>query len=284
MKKSLYLFTLSICLLVSQTLHAQLNSVDAAMAMMSRNRPDSAILALLPLVADSASQSTPERAARHFRLSDALLREALRTKGESRSGISAQHATYLQESSKQIQHARRLMGQDKALIKQVNEQIRKLKFELTNSANINFQGIISAKDDSTKIILHELNGLCMRNLLAIDSAYHVAYDYLAQTLLALGDSLEASTILSKGLSSYMAASRTEPDLLALLMFTRLARVQLKFMKNAALAEKTVAEGLLRLDNEEVLVHSNKNMTDKRREMMLQKLEKVRAELKICCSR
>jgi len=284
MKQHYTILIISICLLFGQDVQAQQPTIDAAIAMMTRNRPDSAILALRPLVAESASLAAPERATAYFRLSDALLREALRTKGESRNGVSAQHASLLKESSEQIQQARGLMGQDKALGKQVNEQIRKLKLELTNAANQNFQGVISAEDAPTKNTLLERNDLCTRQLLALDSSYHMAYDYLGQTLLALGDSLQALNILNKGLANYIAASRAEPDLLALPMIPRLARVQLRFLKDPVLAQKTVAEGLLRIELEEELVESNKSMTDKRREMMLQKLDKVRVEISTCCSK
>jgi len=161
----------------------------------------------------------------------------------------------------------------------VDGQTLVLKRELMNAANVNFQGITSQDDPQVKRQLMDRNLLCTGYMLALDSTYHLAYNYMARTLLHQGYTLEANSILEKGLKSYLTTERREPDILALEMIVKLARVQMKFLKQPALAKQTVAEGLALLDKEDELVANNSGMTQMRKDRVYGKIGTVREELR-----
>ncbi len=157
--------------------------------------------------------------------------------------------------------------------------MRKLKLELTNITNKNLKSVNGAEDSLVQRTLLDRGEVVINCLLGLDSTFHIAYDNLAQTLMAKGDSAKALEVLAKGIASYEYGQRAEPDLWALQMYPRLGRLQMAFLKDSLLAERTVVNALVRMDTEETMVKTSTTIVQKRKELMTEKINTVRAELK-----
>ncbi len=272
-------YSILLILMLVQTASAQQPTIDAAVALLGRNQMDSALLLLRPLAIDSNALSLAQRVAVHGRLSDALLRSSMNAKGDGKSGISAPHLALVQEAYVNAMAARRLAKGDAALSKQADEPVRKLKLELTNITNKNLKSVNGAEDSLVQRTLLDRGEVVINCLLGLDSTFHIAYDNLAQTLMAKGDSAKALEVLAKGIVSYEYGQRAEPDLWALQMYPRLGRLQMAFLKDSLLAERTVVNALVRMDTEETMVKTSTTIVQKRKELMTEKINNVRAELK-----
>lgn len=267
-------------LLLTTNAMAQSAAIDSAAALLKKRAFNAASVVLTAALQETAELSVQETATAHCMLSEALLNEAVasRDKAKDREGISAQYMEVLSESFSHLRVAG-ISDAGPKLKRMVDSQTLVLKRELMNAANVNFQGLASQDDSLVQARLLGRNLLCTGYMLALDSTYHLAYNYMARTLLQQGDSLRANSILEKGLKSYLTIERREPDILALEMILKLAKVQLQFLKKPALATQTVEEGLALLDREDELVAGNAGMTQMRKDRVLAKIEVVRAELK-----
>jgi hypothetical protein len=228
--------TVLLTLLITTAAMAQPAAIDSAAALLKKREFSAASIVLTAALQDSAKLSAQEKAMAHCMLSEALLNEAMgsRSKTQDREGISAK---YMDALSASFSHLRAAGIPDAVpkLKRMLDSQTVLLKRELMNAANQNFQGIVSQDDAEAKRMLLDRNLLCTGYMLALDSTYQLAYNYMARTLLQQGDSLRANSILENGLKSYLTTERREPDILALEMILKLANVQLRFLKKPALA-------------------------------------------------
>lgn len=258
---------------------AQTAAIDSAAAMLKRKDFGAATGLLTAALQDSAKLAPKELAMAHCLLSEAQLQEFSNGRGTapSKEGISAGQMELLSGSFRHLKAAY-VAEADAGLKKRSDNQVLLLKRELMNAANQNFQGIASQKDPEVKQTLMGRNLLCSTYMLALDSTYQLAYNYLSRTLLQQGDSLRAKDVIEKGLRTYAETQRREPDILALEMFGRLARIQMDFLHEPALAKQTLEEGLALLDKEDELVNANTGMTQMRKDVTIAKVEEMRKGL------
>jgi hypothetical protein len=274
------LISVLLILLLTITAMAQTAAIDSAAAMLKKRDFNAASSTLTAALRDSTRLSGQEKATAHCMLSEALLNGALlsRDKTMEREGISAQYMDVLAASFFHLRAA--AVGEGDTKLKRLKDnQTLLLKRELMNAVNMNFQGLALQDKSLVQQQLLERNLLCTGYMLALDSTYQQGYNYMARTLMHKGDTVEANIILEKGLNSYLTTERREPEILALEMIVKLAKVQMKFLKQRALAKQTVEEGLALLDKEDELVTSNTGMTQMRKDQVLRTIEVVRKELK-----
>lgn len=277
MKSNLSL--ISLIFLFTSTALAQNAALDSASAMVKRDAFSAAISTLQPVLKDSAQLSEKEKGTAHCLMSEAVLGEGKLSVDETRyrEGISANHMDFLTASFSHLMAAAKV--NDAALKRKVDNQARILKRELMNACNQNFQGVVSQEDSLIKQNLLKRNLLCTEYLLVLDSTYPLAYNYRARTLQTQGNDLEAYEVLQKGLKVYLETERREPDVLALEMVAKIARIQQNVLKDPNLAKETIAQGLALLDKEDESVTNNTGMTQMRKDRVFAKVDEVRIALK-----
>jgi hypothetical protein len=268
-----------LALLLTTPALAQTAAIDSATVLLKRKDFGAATGLLTAELQDSAKLAPKELAMAHCLLSEAQLQEFSNGRGTapSKEGISAGQMELLSGSFRHLKAAY-VAEADAGLKKRSDNQALLLKRELMNAANQNFQGIASQKDPEVKQALIGRNLLCSGYMLTLDSTYQLGYNYLSRTLLQQGDSLRAKEVIEKGLRTYAVTPRREPDILALEMFGRLAKIQMDFLNEPGLAKQTLEEGLALLDKEDELVNANTGMTQMRKDVTIAKVEEVRKAL------
>lgn len=256
---------------------SQQETIDLAVSQLGKGQTEEAI-ATLRQVIKNPDLTEAQRLRTCYNLSDALLRDLNRMRTKLKGDLAPSYKGYIFEASDLIVEARNLLPSDPALTVPIKEQVRKLKHELTLNTLDNIRELEGTGDPTLALALVNSTELGSRHLIALDSNYYLAYDYLGQALMLKGDSLHALRVFEQGLHKYTSTPQPEPDAYAGYMVYRMAVVQLNSLKDPALAEKSLADGLIMLDSEIESLKGNKNFTEVRRKLVTDKINKTRNDL------
>lgn len=255
----------------------QQDQINKAVDQLGKGQTEEAVVTLRAVMKDPALTEA-QRLRTCYNLSDALLRDLNRVRAMLKGDLAPSYKGYIFEATDLIIEARNLLPNDPSLTVPVKEQVRKLKHELTLNTLDNIRELEGTGDHTLALALVNSTELGSRQLIALDSNYYLAYDYLGQALMLKGDSLSALGVFADGLTKYRSMPQVEPDAYAGYMVYRSAVVQLNSLKDAAAAEKTLSEGLTMLDADIELVRTSKNFTEMRRKLVIDKINKTRKDL------